>query len=85
LTRDLIRLVQDARKAAGLDVTDRIELAVETSAAVAEALAAHGDWIAREVLAVRLESGAGEGWDGAWRERAEVDGVGVSITLRRAS
>ncbi|MGH2682680.1 MAG: isoleucine--tRNA ligase, partial [Actinomycetota bacterium] len=85
LGRDLVRLVQDARKAAGLDVTDRIELAIETSAAVAEALAAHRDWIAREVLAVRVEAGAGEGWDGAWRERAEVDGVGVSITLRRAS
>ena len=29
LARELVRLVQDARKAAGLDVSDRIELGVE--------------------------------------------------------
>jgi isoleucyl-tRNA synthetase len=85
LARDLVRLVQDARKAAGLDVTDRIDLAIETSGEVAEALAAHREWIAGEVLAVRLETGAGEGWDGAWRERAELDGVAVGLTLRRAT
>jgi isoleucyl-tRNA synthetase len=85
LARDLVRLVQDARKAAGLNVTDRIDLAIETSGQAAEAMTAHRDWIAGEVLAVRLEDGAGKGWDGARRETAELDGVEVGITLRRAT
>jgi isoleucyl-tRNA synthetase len=85
LARDLVRVIQDARKSAGLEVTDRIELALETSGAIANAVNAHRDWIAGEVLAVRLEDGAGEGWDGARRERAELDGAEVRITFRPAS
>jgi isoleucyl-tRNA synthetase len=85
LARDVVRLVQDARKAAGLDVTDRIDLAIEASGEAADAVAAHRDWIAGEVLAVRLEDGAGEDWAGARRESAELDGVEVGITLRRAA
>jgi isoleucyl-tRNA synthetase len=85
LARDVVRLVQDARKAAGLDVTDRIELGLDTSGHVAEAVAAHREWIAGEVLAIRLEDAAGEGREGARHERAELDGVEVGITLRRAT
>jgi isoleucyl-tRNA synthetase len=85
LARDIVRVIQDARKAAGLEVSDRIELAVEASGRAAEAVAAHREWIAGEVLAVRLEDGAAEGWDGAQRERAELDGMEVGITLRPAS
>ncbi len=57
LVRDLIRQVQDLRKDAGLEVVDRIVLSLEG----AERLAAHFDLIAREVLAVGVRSGAGEG------------------------
>jgi isoleucyl-tRNA synthetase len=85
LARDVVRLVQDARKAAGLDVTDRIELAVDASGEVAEAVAAHREWIAREVLATRLEDGSREGWEGAGHQRAELEGVEVGIILRRAT
>ena len=85
LARDLVRLIQDARKSAGLEVTDRIEVALETSGEIAEAVNAHRDWIAGEVLAIRIEDGTGEGWDGARRERAELDGAEVGITFRPAS
>ncbi|MBT2475519.1 isoleucine--tRNA ligase [Microbacterium sp. ISL-103] len=52
LARDAIRVVQEARKNADLDVSDRIVLALNVSAADAEALQVHAELIARETLAV---------------------------------
>jgi isoleucyl-tRNA synthetase len=52
LVREVIRLVQDARKNTGLDITDRIELWWRTTDAdLDEALAEHGAEVAGEVLA----------------------------------
>src|SRR5207302_1453645 len=58
LAREVIRVVQDARKAAGLDVSDRIALGLEASGALASAIAAFHDFIAMETLAVELTDGA---------------------------
>jgi isoleucyl-tRNA synthetase len=58
LAREVVRRVQEARKASGLAVTDRITL--RWSAAdgeLADALAAHGALIADEVLAETFEPG----------------------------
>ena len=53
LARDLIRAIQDTRKAAGLEVSDRITLAVTgSSTADVEALRAFAETIAAETLAV---------------------------------
>jgi isoleucyl-tRNA synthetase len=59
LLRDIVRVVQDARKTAGLQVTDRIELwwRVGGSPEPAEALRVHGDQFAAEVLAVAVHEG----------------------------
>ena len=81
VARELVRMIQDARKEAGLDVTDRIDLAVETSDEPAEALAAHREEIAEETLASSLRT---EGVDG-FRQVSELDGVSVVVTLRRAT
>ncbi|GAA5151920.1 isoleucine--tRNA ligase [Microbacterium pseudoresistens] len=51
MARDAIRVVQEARKQAGLDVSDRIVLTLDVSAENAEALLAHGEFIAAETLA----------------------------------
>ena len=66
LFREVVRLVQEARKNAGLEVSDRIELTWSAQGAVAEAMAAHTDQLAAEVLAVRVHAGpgAGEGVEG---------------------
>jgi isoleucyl-tRNA synthetase len=53
--RDLIRDIQQARRAAGLDVSDRIELHLEGDDGLAAVLAAHGDLVAAETLAVALD------------------------------
>ncbi|MGH2765180.1 MAG: isoleucine--tRNA ligase [Actinomycetota bacterium] len=79
LAREVVRLVQDARKSAGLEVTDRIELRLDAEGPVAEAVDAHGEWIAGEVLAVRIErDDPGEDAD-----RREIDGHTVRLSLRK--
>ena len=49
--RDLVRAVQQARREAGLDVSDRIALTVVGAAPVLEALERHRDLVAGETLA----------------------------------
>ena len=51
LARELVRTVQEARKQAGLEVSDRITLRIEGSAGVAAALDAHRDYVMEETLA----------------------------------
>ncbi|WP_460802344.1 isoleucine--tRNA ligase [Microbacterium sp. GXF6406] len=60
MARDAIRVVQEARKNADLDVSDRIVLTLEVSAENAEALLPHGDFIAAETLATSWAVGVAE-------------------------
>ena len=56
LSREVVRTLQEARKNAGLEVSDRIRLWLVTEdTALAEALDFHSDEIGREVLATSLE------------------------------
>jgi isoleucyl-tRNA synthetase len=52
LARELVRELNDLRKAMGLELTDRIAVRLRATGEVAEAARRHGDWIAGEVLAV---------------------------------
>jgi isoleucyl-tRNA synthetase len=79
VARELVRMIQDARKAAGLQVTDRIALAVETSGEPADALAAHRAEIAAETLAATV---AKDGVDG-FRLEGTLDGTSVVVSLRK--
>ena len=82
LVREIVRLVQDARKNAGLEVTDRIELwwRVGGSPEPAEAIRTHADQLAGEVLATALHEGAPDGE----LYRVEDEELGLTIWLRRA-
>jgi isoleucyl-tRNA synthetase len=53
--RDVVRIVQQARREAGLDVSDRIRLTVGADGAVAGAVRAHAGFVAAETLAADLE------------------------------
>jgi isoleucyl-tRNA synthetase len=87
LAREAIRLIQDARKNSGLEVTDRISLRWSADdPSVAAALTAHRELIASEVLASEFTEG-GEGGEpgagadgatpsGAWHEHSD-DGLGL--------
>ncbi|TDQ43640.1 isoleucine--tRNA ligase [Actinorugispora endophytica] len=81
LAREVVRLVQDARKSSGLDISDRIELWWSaTDATTAQAVAEHAAAIGGEVLAATLAEGAPEG------ESHEVvsEDFGITLHLRRA-
>jgi isoleucyl-tRNA synthetase len=86
MAREVVRLIQEARKSDGLEVTDRI--AVRWSAGdpdLAAALAAHGELIASEVLAVSFGPGDGPGDDaGTWYEH-EDDGLALRFWLAVAA
>ncbi|HLX51642.1 MAG TPA: isoleucine--tRNA ligase [Streptosporangiaceae bacterium] len=55
LARDVVRAVQQARRAAGLGVSDRISLAVAATATAQEAIRTHQKLIATETLATSVE------------------------------
>ncbi len=72
LAREVVRLVQDARKSDGLDVSDRISLRWTTADPdLAAALTEHGPLISSEVLAVDYAERAGAGAEGGAGAGAE--------------
>ena len=60
VAREIVRSIQDARKQAGLDVSDRIKLGVSGSGAVESALLKHKDYVMSETLATTWETGQSE-------------------------
>jgi isoleucyl-tRNA synthetase len=57
LARELIRTIQEARKQAGLDVSDRIVLGITGSAGVEAALREYRDYLMSETLAIEWSTG----------------------------
>ncbi|GAA2023919.1 isoleucine--tRNA ligase [Agromyces tropicus] len=55
MARDIVRAVQESRKAAGLEVGDRIRLSLALDAPSREAAVAHRELITGETLAVELD------------------------------
>ena len=55
--REIVRSVQDARKQAGLEVSDRITLGISGTSAIEEALAVHRDYVMAETLATDWKVG----------------------------
>ena len=80
LMREVIRHVQSARKKAGLQVDDRIELGVTSSdSEITQAVDMFADTIKAETLAVKLGSAA----DDMEKYDVKVDGKPVEIYLRK--
>jgi isoleucyl-tRNA synthetase len=77
----VIRLVQQARKDAGLDVADSIDLHLATTdAELAAAIDTHWATIAGEVQATaRLDAPP----DGGYRAEVKVDGRPLAVALRK--
>jgi isoleucyl-tRNA synthetase len=67
MARDLIRGIQQARRDAGLDVSDRIALTIAGGEAVRDAAGVHAELIGAETLAV------------AYVVTDRIDGTSVSV------
>ena len=85
--RELVHAVQNARKTAGLQVEDRIELALHGAPELLDAAATHEDYVAGETLAVAVDLGATAAQESSsmdYTEQTEIDGLPLSISLSRA-
>ena len=81
--REVVHAVQNARKGAGLEIEDRIELALSGDDRLLEVVRQHPDYVAGETLASRLELD-GAAADAAHVETARIDGSELAIALKRA-
>ncbi len=85
--REIVHAIQNARKTAGLQVEDRIELVLTGDLALMRAAETHRDHLAGETLAVKLELGNGAAAAASamdHSEQIEIDALSLSIALRRA-
>jgi len=79
LAREVVRAVQNARKDAGLDVTDRIELSLGGDAVLLDAARAHEPYVAGEVLATSISYGGNGTGDAVSIEGRELR-IGVAVS-----
>jgi isoleucyl-tRNA synthetase len=80
LAREVVRLLQDLRKNSGLDVSDRIQLQLDGL----DAIEGYFDYIGREVLALSITKGPGQG-EGTVLELETDQGAGEARAwLRKA-
>ncbi len=85
MARELVNRIQRLRKEAGLEITDRIRLAVDGSERVRAAMEAFGSVVAGEVLAVEVSEGASAVAALPERLADEVDGHAVVVALEAAA
>ena len=77
LANDALRFIQDSRKAAGLDVSDRIKLTYNADPALAAAIEAHRNRIMSDALVVEMTRGDGE-------YETQIEGYDLAIGIQKA-
>jgi isoleucyl-tRNA synthetase len=84
LVREIANRVQNARKEAKLELSDRITLEVTCPKELVEAIEAHRASLSEDVLAVSLVASESSGTGSADHvEATEVEGMAVEIRLRK--
>jgi isoleucyl-tRNA synthetase len=85
LAREVAHRLQGLRKAAGLEVNDRVAAAIDGSPALISQLQAHREWLAAEILAVALDLGVETDLGpSATHEDVELPGGALRLGVRRA-
>ena len=82
MTRELVHLVQNMRRSAGFQISDRIVTWYQGNDQVARVMEKHGGYIKEETLSLDLQPGDAE--DGAYVEEHTVDGATVILGVKRA-
>jgi isoleucyl-tRNA synthetase len=80
LAREVVHAIQAARKNAGLNVEDRISLALAGDEELLDAVRAHEDYVTGETLATSLEYGSRNGG-----EPASIEGRELVIAVERVT
>ena len=80
LAREVVHAVQNARKAAGLRIEDRIALTLAGDAELLDAARVHEPYVTGETLATRVEYATGNGAG----EPATIEGRELRILVARA-
>ncbi|MXW23094.1 MAG: class I tRNA ligase family protein, partial [Chloroflexi bacterium] len=84
IARDVVRRLQDLRREAGLDITDRIHVRYAGGDELQAVLDGHGEYMAGETLALSLEPLEGDAPDGAASTDATIEGLESRFVLWRA-
>ena len=77
LANDVLRFIQDTRKAIGLDVSDRIKMTYSADPALGIAIENHKKRIMSDALIREMETGDGE-------HNTEIEGYALSIKIEKA-
>jgi isoleucyl-tRNA synthetase len=84
VARDLVRAIQQARRDAGLAVSDRIRLSLDLEPTQREAARAFAAYIAENVLATSLDLDGALGTEGMHVSEAKLDESAARIALAKA-
>ncbi|HEY5262445.1 MAG TPA: isoleucine--tRNA ligase [Solirubrobacteraceae bacterium] len=84
-SREIVHAVQNARKTAGLEVEDRIALALAGDPALLDAAREHEAYVGGETLAVSLAIGDDDAAAMDYREQSEIEGLTLEISLSRSN
>ena len=77
LANEVLRFIQDTRKAAGLDVSDRIVLTYSADPALGNAIEQHKKRIMRDALVTEMVTGDGE-------YTKDIEGYNLAISVKKA-
>ena len=83
VTRELVHLVQNMRRSAGFNISDRILTWYQGDDRVARVMEKHGGYIKEETLSLDLQPG--EPGEGAHVEEHRIDGASVKLGVKRVS
>ena len=79
--RDVVRLIQNARKGAGLNLTDRISVAIQAHGPLRAAIQQHRGTIQNETLAIRLDLDSELPKDADDVVKGALDGNDIRLTI----
>ncbi|MCX6734016.1 MAG: class I tRNA ligase family protein [Candidatus Peregrinibacteria bacterium] len=84
IAREIVRFVQDMRKEATYDVSDRISLVVESEhVEISTAVTAFADYIRKETLAEELQQGGA--FDSDLKKVLELDTYSVTVAIAKSA